>query len=77
MIRIDPKRAARQILAMFRRKRGNATHVAHAFGVDRRTLNRWLQALRRAGVDLSGDVETVREAARARDDRLAGEVNPG
>lgn len=64
-MRLNPRQAARLILAAYRAEDGVATRAAERLGVHHSSLLRWVERLERAGIDVRAGIEEIREKAAA------------
>lgn len=63
LVRLDPKRAAKVILAEYQRTGGNTMRTARALGVGRTTLKRWLGVLENRGAAVQEELDAIRVGA--------------
>jgi len=61
MVRFMPDQAAARLLSVLRKANWNLSQAAEEMGVDRRTFNRWLEALGRRGFMLRSALDQGRQ----------------
>jgi hypothetical protein len=72
LIRTDPKTAFKKLKHLLgsRKINGNVALLAEAQGVNYRTASRWVERLEAAGYSLRDTIESARNDAKSRGERL-------